>query len=242
MVNQQHVKLARTLPPKLLRFFARYPPTALSSGIQSLPPGTLNSASSDVPSSEANANPGEADSQPIPSLPGNQNPFQKTRNEVTNVWRDPVYSLRWQAAFVKMARKHGVEELLPYTTKGTEVKIQKREEFGLRVKGTGVGQRVKGHWRERTLKGRLEGRRQAMIKMPEMINEWKMVWTRDTATDSRFADNLTEGTWSWNKEVAKVIDLSLRLIYSASYTHRYLPATSGRPVNLFGNQGRSSLA
>lgn len=41
------------------------------------------------------------------------------------------------------------------------------------VKGTGEGQRVKGKAWERTLKGRLEVRRQAMLDMPGMIQEWK---------------------------------------------------------------------
>ena len=55
---------------------------------------------------------------------------------------------------MKLARQHGVEELLPYTIKGTEERLRRRQEKGLRVKGTGVGQRVKGKESERTLKGR----------------------------------------------------------------------------------------
>lgn len=55
---------------------------------------------------------------------------------------------------MKLARQHGVEELLPYTVKGTEERLRRRAEDGLRVKGTGVGQRVKGKESERTLKGR----------------------------------------------------------------------------------------
>jgi large subunit ribosomal protein L25 len=50
---------------------------------------------------------------------------------------------------VKLAREHGVEELLPETTKGTEYQLAQRVEHGLRVKGTGVGQKVKGHIHER---------------------------------------------------------------------------------------------
>jgi len=68
-----------------------------------------------------------------------------------------------------------VEELLPYSPKKTEERTKRREEHGLRVKGTGVGQRVKGHEWERTLKGRLEKRRQAMLDMPKMIQQWKEV-------------------------------------------------------------------
>lgn len=57
---------------------------------------------------------------------------------------------------MKLARAHGVEELLPHSVKGTQEKLKRREENGLRVKGTGVGQKVKGKEWERTLKGRYE--------------------------------------------------------------------------------------
>lgn len=60
-----------------------------------------------------------------------------------------MYSYRRQAQLVQMAREHGVEELLPETTKGTEYRLAHRVEHGLRVKGTGVGQKVKGHIHER---------------------------------------------------------------------------------------------
>ena len=55
---------------------------------------------------------------------------------------------------MKLARQHGVEGLLPHSIKGTEYRLQRRMENGLRVKGTGVGQRVKGKESERTMKGR----------------------------------------------------------------------------------------
>lgn len=70
---------------------------------------------------------------------------------MTGKWHDPKYSLRRQAELVKLAREHGVEELLPYTEKGTETRLAKRVEFGLRVKGTGLGEKVKGHKHERVL-------------------------------------------------------------------------------------------
>lgn len=76
---------------------------------------------------------------------------------------------------MKMARANGVEDLLPYTVKGTEERIMRRQEHGLRVKGTGVGQKVKGKLWERTMKGRLEKRRQAMLGMPKLVQEWKQV-------------------------------------------------------------------
>ena len=68
-----------------------------------------------------------------------------------------------------------MEELLPFTTKGTQERIRKREEQGLRVKGTGVGQRVKGKEWERTMKKKLDLRKKAMLEMPSMVEEWKQV-------------------------------------------------------------------
>lgn len=47
-----------------------------------------------------------------------------------------------------------MEELLPFTIKGTQERLRRREENGLRVKGTGEGQKVKGKAWERTMKGR----------------------------------------------------------------------------------------
>lgn len=72
-----------------------------------------------------------------------------------------------------MARQHGVEALLPWSSKLSWVREEKKIARGLRVKGTGEGQRVKGKLWERTMKGRLEERREAMRRMPALINEWK---------------------------------------------------------------------
>ncbi|KAI9818052.1 MAG: hypothetical protein M1827_000676 [Pycnora praestabilis] len=109
-----------------------------------------------------------------PELPPKfENPFQPQRHSITMKWHDPVFSLRRQAELVKLARAHGVEELLPFTIKGAAEKMRRREENGLRVKGTGIGQKVKGKLWERTLKGRLEKRKQAMLEMPKMIQTWK---------------------------------------------------------------------
>jgi hypothetical protein len=72
------------------------------------------------------------------------------------------------------------------------------------VKGTGEGQKVKGKLWERTLKGRLEMRRQAMLNMPAMIQEWKQVcgfggwWVL-----GRGANCCVEGTWTRVEEVAE---------------------------------------
>ncbi|CAF9910512.1 MAG: hypothetical protein ALECFALPRED_006615 [Alectoria fallacina] len=170
MASQEYVKLAQSLPPRLLRFFARYPPPTSSFAPAS---SILNSSSSS--SSSSNANQEEiTTSDPPPPLPY-PNPFQSQKHPATGKWHNPVFSLRRQADLVKMARANGVEELLPYTTKGTEERIQRRVEHGLRVKGTGVGQKVKGKLWERTMKGRLEKRRQAMLGMPELVQQWKQM-------------------------------------------------------------------
>lgn len=62
---------------------------------------------------------------------------------------------------------------MPLSPKHPEVKEQKRIEKGLRVQGTGVGQKVKGKMWERQLRNKLEERRRAMEGMPEMIKLWK---------------------------------------------------------------------
>ncbi|KAK1241686.1 hypothetical protein MKX07_007509 [Trichoderma sp. CBMAI-0711] len=115
------VQLAKSLPEPLQRFFARWPPASL------VAPGTPPTAFQEQ----------------------RPNPFRFYKHPVTGRWQDPVYSQRRQAQLVKLAREHGVEELLPETTKGTEYKLAHRVEHGLRVKGTGVGQKVKGHIHER---------------------------------------------------------------------------------------------
>lgn len=118
-----------------------------------------------------------------------------------------MFSLRRQAELVKKAMNYGVAELLPHTNKMPWVKAQRREEQGLRVKGTGVGEKVKGKAWERTAKGRLEKRRRAMLEMPKLVQQWKQVslgsmkfWTWTCA------NHLPEGARSWMEEVAKVIE------------------------------------
>lgn len=76
---------------------------------------------------------------------------------------------------MKLARTYGLEGLLPFTVKGTEERVRKREELGLRVKGTGVGQKVKGKQWERTMKGRLDRRKKAMLEMSQLVQAWKQV-------------------------------------------------------------------
>jgi large subunit ribosomal protein L25 len=123
----KNIQLALALPARLRTFLARYPPASI------LPAG---------------ANPETHKTAYQEETP---NPFLPMKHPVTGRWHDPKYSLRRQAELVKLAREHGVEELLPYTPKGTETRLRKRVELGLRVKGTGVGQKVKGHKHERQL-------------------------------------------------------------------------------------------
>ncbi|ESZ97915.1 putative 54S ribosomal protein L25, mitochondrial [Sclerotinia borealis F-4128] len=162
---KQYVKLAQSLPPQLRNFFARYPTRAI------LPEVTAVNTTSHAAISEAI----EKASRPVqrPVVTEETSPFKPHKHPITGKWHDPVFSLRRQAQLCKLARQHGVEELLPLSAKSMEEKLRKRMENGLRVKGTGVGQRVKGKESERTLKARLEKRRKAMLEMPQMIQTWK---------------------------------------------------------------------
>ena len=84
---QDFIRLATTLPARLLRFFARFPP------------GTHTDVRS--------------------------NPFKPTVFAATGRWHNPVYSLRRQADLFKLAREHGVEELLPPSRKSSAYKAQR---------------------------------------------------------------------------------------------------------------------
>lgn len=180
-INQQHLRLAKSLDPRLLRFFTKFPPPQIAPALyQQLPPTaepiTTTSNTSPV---DANAEPIESSSPPETQTPALTNangkklhPFLPFRNPSTGNWHAPTYSLRRQSILFKLAQQQGVIPLMPLCPKHPEVKAAKREE-GLKMKGTGVGQRVKGKKWERTLRGRLEERRRAMEGMPEMIREWK---------------------------------------------------------------------
>ena len=205
--QQQYVKLARTLPPKLLRFFARYPPPAISQSIlqQSSSNHSSTTTALNTSSSDPNASHEETVS-PLPSgMPEVLNPFQCHKHPITGNRHDPIYSLRRQADLVKLARANGLEELLPFTVKGTEARIRKREEHGLRVKGTGVGQKVKGKQRERTMKGRLDKRKKAMLEMPQLIQSWKQVIVLLCCCSKLKLTPLTERSWSWMEKVSQMI-------------------------------------
>lgn len=198
-INPSHISLAQSLPKRLLNFFRKYPPPALTTptpswktltgpaiaapesarakwGLSAAP----GSASAPAATSAAEAAPqteavdSSAETQTGADL-DYANPFLPTRSTKSRTWYSPRYSLRQQADLVKLASKHGVLDLLPYTIKHPEVRLRRRLEGGLRVKGTGVGEKVKGKSWERTLKGRLEERRQAMRGMGALVEEWKQV-------------------------------------------------------------------
>jgi large subunit ribosomal protein L25 len=193
--SQTAIELAKTLPPSLIEFFRRFPPSD-SYAIGPQRPSPL----SGTPKAE------EILLASTPLSDPTYNPFQTWKNPITGRWRPPMFSLRRQAELVKKAMNYGVAELLPHTNKLPWVKAQKREEQGLRVKGTGVGQKVKGKEWERTVKGRLEKRRRAMLEMPKLVQQWKEVsfrlerysWIRT------YANNLAERTWKRMEEVAQV--------------------------------------
>ena len=173
---EQFVKLAQSLPPRLIRLFKRYPPTALRQSPNPSPASRLE-AGAVLP-----AQPSSSIKPAPPQEPTDRpNPFQPQRHPVTGRWHDPVYSLRRQADLVKLARQHGVEELLPFTVKGTAEKRRRREEQGLRIKGTGVGQKVKGHIWERTLKAKYVSNKALQSRRGEPGLQWPVNSTRQSA-------------------------------------------------------------
>ncbi|KAH9829273.1 54S ribosomal protein L25, mitochondrial-like [Teratosphaeria destructans] len=165
------VQIARELPKRLLSFFKRFPPPQ----IQTVAPSTVQIAEN---TSSADPNAATSTSVPVEPMTTNarwkKNPFLPFKNPSTGIWHGPHYSLRRQADLFKLAQAHGVLSLMPTSPKHPEVKAQRRIEHGLRVKGTGEGQRVKGHYWERTLKTRLQLRQKAMEAMPDMITLWKL--------------------------------------------------------------------
>src|SRR5947207_2555888 len=85
---------------------------------------------------------------PLLKTPSDSKPAA-TCTKPFNPFASGIYSLRRQADLFKLARKHGVEGFLPFTVKGTEERLRRRIENGLRVRGTGIGQKVKGKGWER---------------------------------------------------------------------------------------------
>lgn len=196
------------LPPRLVTFFARYPPQVYSAKFTGtrLPltrkeakeaaiakAATLKAQKSSVPQptaeadavtrTEAPATPSSNETNiptptPAPSATETKippNPFLPRKNPITGRWAGAKIGLRRQAELVKLAKKYGIEELLPPSRKSTAFKEARLLERGLRVRGTGEGQKVKGHKWERHVGANLEKRRTAMEQMPALVREWKQV-------------------------------------------------------------------
>ncbi|RJE21272.1 60S ribosomal protein L25 [Aspergillus sclerotialis] len=107
------------------------------------------------------------------SIPGYPNPF-RPRKSGGKAWYGPVFGLMKQAKLMKLARSFELEPLMPPSMKSTEYKELRNAEKGLTLKGTGIGEKVKGHKWERTMETRLEERKKAMQEMPELIKNWKL--------------------------------------------------------------------
>ena len=186
------------LPTRLMNFFAKYPPKLysakhtgasipLSKSIPQTPEARAVSSHVQTTSQAPVASTTSAEDPNAPTFEattmtpatisrserGPPNPFLPMKNHETGRWRGAAIGLRGQADLVKLAKAHGVEALLPPGRKSTAFKEQRILERGLRVRGTGEGQKVKGHKWERRMGAKLDVRRKAMEKMPEMIREWK---------------------------------------------------------------------
>ncbi|GKZ25260.1 hypothetical protein AbraIFM66951_003866 [Aspergillus brasiliensis] len=189
MATTQTSSLVSKLPIRLRNFFARYPPQIYSAAVAPRPeaPETgapVNLNVEDLPSPYTPNRDAKGFKRPDPkafspskailhSDSKHPNPFLPRKNFRTGKWFGPRIGLRRQAELVKLAIKYNVEALLPPGRKSTEFKETRRAERGLAIKGTGIGQKVKGHKWERTMEARLEDRRKAMMEMPEMIRLWK---------------------------------------------------------------------
>lgn len=190
--------LLQTLPPRLLNFFAKYPPQNYSAVAvptaeppaqsttedgKAIPTATATPSVDDLPSpylQDKESKPAKdyptafsASRAFLRSNPDYPNPFLPRK--FGKKWAGPQYGLRKQADLVKLAIRYNVEPLLPPGKKSTEYKELRLAESGLRIKGTGIGQKVKGHKWERTMETRLEERKKAVQEMPQLINLWKQV-------------------------------------------------------------------
>lgn len=206
------------LPQRLRNFFAKYPPQLYSAAVapRPTPPETETPAEETLPSpytpdryaKGAHRQDVNAWSPSKALLCNNSrkalNPFLPQK--FNGRWSGPRYSLRQQADLVKLAIKYNIEELLPLGRKSSEYKATRLAERGLRIKGTGIGQKVKGHKWERTMETRLEERRKAMGEMPEMIRLWKQVsylW----AMERNLLTRSPERSWSWLEKVAQAVNV-----------------------------------
>ncbi|ODH42285.1 hypothetical protein ACO22_01226 [Paracoccidioides brasiliensis] len=183
--KQAATGVLENLPIRLRNFFARFPPQIYSAhalgattkaleGVEAPAPApSPYNPSRSAKTSKLNKSTFSLSQTFLRSDPEHPNPFLPYKNPETGRWRGAMISLRRQNELVKLAAKYGVEELLPPSRKSTIYKETKAVEKGLRIRGTGIGQKVKGHKWERTIETRLEERRKAMMGMPEMIRMWK---------------------------------------------------------------------
>lgn len=195
------------LPIRLRNFFARYPPQTYSAMVAPQPnlpqdtEATEASAEKSLPSPYTPNRDAKGNQKPdvekyaysrslLHNDPEAPNPFLPQKIPRTGKWKAPRYGLRQQADLVKMASKYNVEPLLPPGIKSTIYKAARLAERGLAVKGTGIGQKVKGHKWERTMEARLEDRRKAMLEMPEMIRLWKQVSSHESGMISIAVTNV----------------------------------------------------
>jgi large subunit ribosomal protein L25 len=101
------------------------------------------------------------------------NPFLPWQHPISLRWYAPRISLRKQADLVKLAKRCSIEYLLPPGRKSTAFKQARIVQRGSRVKGTGVGQEVKGHIFERRMGEKLKRRKEALADMPRLVREWE---------------------------------------------------------------------
>lgn len=209
------------LPTRLRNFFARYPPQVYSSLVapRPTPPEAETSADQTLPSPYTPDRDAKGAHRPDPEQfsisrsllfndPKNPNPFLPRKISNSKKWMGPRYGLRQQADLVKLAIKYNVEPLLPPGPKSTEYKAAKLAERGLRIKGTGIGQKVKGHKWERTMEAKLEDRRKAMMEMPEMIRLWKQVsaCVSFLISGTELISYATERSWTGLATVAQAVN------------------------------------
>jgi Mitochondrial ribosomal protein mL59 len=93
------------------------------------------------------------------------------------------------------------------------------------VKGTGEGQRVKGHKWERQMPAKLEARRKAMEGMPEMIRQWKQVSGLSLIRDSLYVLTVRiAGPWQKVEEVSQITSNEfVRFTNTPCCFHRVVP-------------------
>lgn len=197
MAAVEHIRLAQSLHPRLLRFFTRFPPPQLQASAFQTSQLPLEEPTIEVASNTSSFNPNEVTTTTLPASPSDPtattappdrthnkgkktNPFTPFLNPTTNRWHAPHYSLRRQSELYKLAIADNVLPLMPIGPKHPDVKDEKRIQNALATherlregKLPISGKRAKGKLWERTLRVRMEERRVAMEGMPEMIRGWK---------------------------------------------------------------------